>query len=82
MKKGKKPRAKKVMICHKATFFGPGVEPLIKIEETPLIDGHMVYFGLTLDLRKVERIEITPVRRPLMDTKGCIRDAERLANEG
>lgn len=44
-------------------------------------DGDCVNLAVSFNPRKVDRLEISPIRRPLADSDGIVKDAERLANE-
>ncbi len=55
--------------------------PTVQVVRAPLVQDRVVELELALDLRTVDRVEITPVRRPMLDVAGTVADAERLANE-
>jgi hypothetical protein len=62
-------------------WWDPKRTPSVQVVRAPLVDGRVVEIDLALDLRTVDRVEVRPVRRPLLDIAGHVRDAERLANE-
>jgi hypothetical protein len=70
-----------VLLVVKTTFWEPNRAPLVQVVRVPLVDGRVVELDLAIDLRTVDRLEVKPVRRPLVDVQGHVRDAERLAND-
>ncbi len=70
------------LLVIKTHWFDPLKAPTIKIIQAPLMDDRVVELEIAIDLRTVDYVEIRPVRRPLLDVEGTIKDAERLANQG
>lgn len=73
----KKPET--VTISLKSVRWGRG-EPSYQNVVVPLGDGEKVTLEVTINMRETDFVEIRPVRRAMTDTKGLIKDAERLAN--
>jgi hypothetical protein len=69
------------LIVIRTSWWDPQRPPSVQVVRAPLLDGRIVELDLALDLRTVDHIELRPVRRPLLDVAGHVRDAERLAND-
>lgn len=69
------------LLVIRTTWWDPRRAPTVQVIRAPLVDGRVVELDLALDLRAVDHVEVRPVRRPLLDVRGHVRDAERLANE-
>lgn len=78
----KKQSTREVLLSIKTTKWGPnGLESDDRMRVSDSYDGDCVNLSVSFNPRKVDRIEISPIRRPLSDAKGLADDAERLANE-
>ena len=78
----KKRNTREVLLSVKTLKWGPnGLESSDKLRVSDSYDGDCVNLSVSFNPRKVDRIEISPIRRPLSDTKGIVDDGERLANE-
>jgi hypothetical protein len=71
-----------VLLVVRTTFWEPGRAPMVQVIRAPLVDHRVVELDLAIDLRTIDRLEVKPVRRPLVDIQGHVRDAEKLANDG
>jgi hypothetical protein len=69
------------LLVVRTTWWDPLRPPSVQVIRAPLVDGRIVELDLALDLRTVDHVEVRPVRRPLLDVSGHVRDAERLAND-
>ncbi len=69
------------LLVIRTTWWDPQRAPTVQVVRAPLVDGRVVELDLAVDLRTVDHVEVRPVRRPLLDVAGHLRDAERLAND-
>jgi len=73
---------KEVLLSIKTEKWGPnGLESEDRLRVSDSYDGDCVNLSISFNPRKVDRLEIKPIRRPLSDWQGLVEDAERLANE-
>lgn len=71
-----------VLLSVKTEKWGPnGLESEDRLRVSDSYDGDCVNLSISFNPRKVDRLEIKPIRRPLSDWQGLVQDAERLANE-
>lgn len=72
-----------VLLLVTSRRWGPnGIESEDKMRvKSDSYDGECVNLVVSFNPRKVDRLEISPIRRPLDDSDGIVGDAERLANE-
>lgn len=71
-----------VLLSVKTEKWGPnGLESEDRLRVSDFYDGDCVKLTISFNPRKVDRLEIKPIRRPLSDWQGLVADAERLANE-
>lgn len=70
-----------VLLSVKTDKWGPnGLESEDRLRVSDY-NGDCISLTISFNPRKVDRLEIKPIRRPLSDWQGLVADAERLANE-
>lgn len=52
-----------------------------QVIDVKMIDANTARLDITIDLRRIESIELRPIRREMDDIEGLIEDASRLAND-
>lgn len=75
------PEPRRGLFVLRVNWFGPAQSPSVIVHRyTANKDGH---FEITLlvDPAQVESVEVRPVRRPLLDTEGHVRDAQKIADD-
>lgn len=71
-----------VLLSIKTTAWGPqGLESEEVMRASDSYNGDHVNLSISFNPRTVDRLEISPIRRPLDEIDGIVRDAERLAND-
>ena len=60
-----------------------GSDPVLseQVIDVKMIDANTARLDITIDLRRIESIELRPIRREMDDVDGLIEDAGRLAND-
>jgi len=60
-----------------------GSNPVLseQVIDVKMIDANTARLDITIDMRRIESIEIRPIRRDMDDLDGLIEDATRFAND-
>lgn len=72
------PRSVRLEVIH-AYHHGAYAPSVCRPRVTLDRDG-LAHLEIDLDVRLVDQVIIRPIRRPMSDVEGAIRDAKRLAN--